>query len=269
LITRQLKGLQDIISVDVVDWYLDMEKGWTFTDKVEGSTLDRVNGVTYIRELYKKADPDYSARCTVPVFWDKKLNTIVNNESAEIIRFMNTEFDDLIEDKYKGLNFYPPSLQPQIDEFNDWIYNDINNGVYKSGFATTQEAYEHNVVKVFESLDRLEKHLETHSGPYILGDHLTEVDIRLYVTIIRFDPVYVQHFKCNVRTIRDGYPRIHKWLQNLYWNHPAFKDNTNFDHIKFHYTKSHPQINPTRITPIGPIPNILPFGKPTGKLYIH
>jgi len=193
------------------------------------------------------------------VFWDKKLGTIVNNESSEIIRFMYTEFDDLVDEKYKGLNYYPEKYRDKIDELNEWIYDKINNGVYKSGFATTQEAYEKNVIPLFEALDKVEDILSKSDGPYVLGKDLTDVDIRLFPTIIRFDPVYVQHFKCNIRSIRNGYPHIHKWLRNLYWNVPAFKDTTDFDHIKFHYTKSHPQVNPTRVTPLGPVPNILPL----------
>lgn len=260
MITRELKGLQGIISVNVVDWYLDA-KGWSFTtpDKKPGTTIDEVNGADYLMDLYKKADPDYNARATVPTLWDKKTGTIVSNESSEIIRFLYTEFDDLIDAKYRGITYYPEELASQIDELNSWTYDEINNGVYKTGFAQTQDAYDEHVQRVFNGLDKVEALLERSGGPYILGTTLTETDIRLYPTIVRFDPVYVQHFKCNIRMIRDGYPHIHKWLRNLYWNHDAFKNTTNFEHIKYHYTKSHLQYNPFGITPAGPVPNILPL----------
>lgn len=259
LITRQLKGLTDIISVSVVDWYMGAN-GWRFTtpDKVPGATPDTLYGSEYIREIYFKAQSDYNGRFTVPVLWDKKNETIVNNESSEIIRMFYTEFDDLIEDKYKGINLYTPEYATKIDEINEWIYNDINNGVYKSGFATTQDAYEEHVTVLFKSLERVESILKASPGPYLFGNDLTEADLRLYPTIIRFDPVYVQHFKCNIGMIRYNFPAIHKWLQHLYWDIPAFKDTTHFDHIKFHYTKSHLKYNPYGITPLGPVPNILP-----------
>ncbi|KAF3903003.1 hypothetical protein ABW20_dc0107751 [Dactylellina cionopaga] len=260
LIVRKLKGLEDLISFSVVHWHLT-EKGWHFAETSENipdAGPDEINGAKYLREIYFGVEPEYAGRFTVPVLWDKKLKTIVNNESSEIIRMLYTEFDGLIADQYKNLNFYSPEQAKQIDELNDWIYDGINNGVYKSGFATTQDAYERNVVKVFESLDRVEEILKKSDGPYVLGKTLTEVDIRLFPTIIRFDPVYVQHFKCNIRTIRADYPAIHKWMQHLYWDIPAFKDTCNFEHIKKHYTKSHSQINPNGITPVGPLPNILP-----------
>jgi putative glutathione S-transferase len=152
---------------------------------------------------------------------------------------------------------FPEYLQKEIEASNEWIYPDINNGVYRSGFATTQEAYKKAVVQLFASLDRVEEHLSSSPGPYYFGPSITESDVRLYTTIVRFDPVYVQHFKTNIRDIRSGYPHIHKWLRHLYWNVPAFKDTTEFTHIKGHYTKSHPQINPHSITPVGPEPPIL------------
>lgn len=170
------------------------------------------------------------------------------------------QFDDLIEEKYRKVDLYPEALRSKIDEDNDWIYDMINNGVYKSGFATKADAYERNVLRVFEGLDRAEKHLASQTeGPYWFGNTLTETDIRLFVTIIRFDPVYVQHFKTNLRDIRSGYPKIHEWMRKLYWNHAAFKETTNFEHIKWHYTRSHTQINPPAITPLGPLPHILPL----------
>ena len=170
------------------------------------------------------------------------------------------EFDDLLPEQYKKLDLYPAAHRSEIDASNEWIYNDVNNGVYKSGFATTQEAYEKAVTTLFSSLDKVEAHLAKQASvsPFFLGETVTEADIRLFTTIIRFDPVYVQHFKCNIRDIRSGYPAIHRWVRNLYWDVPAFKETTDFEHIKKHYTKSHKQINPFSITPVGPVPDILP-----------
>ncbi|TQS32290.1 hypothetical protein Golomagni_07401, partial [Golovinomyces magnicellulatus] len=183
-----------------------------------------------------------------------------SNESSEIVRMLGSEFDDLIGEEYKKIVVYPEALQKEIEETHSWVYDLINNGVYKSGFATTSEAYERNVIALFEALDRAEKHLAGQKdGPYWFGKQLTEVDIRLYVTIVRFDPVYVQHFKCNIRDIRSGYPALNNWMRNLYWKHPAFGETTQFEHIKWHYTRSHTQINPPSITPVGPLPNILPL----------
>lgn len=198
---------------------------------------------THLRQLYFESVADYEGRFTVPVLYDTKTNRIVNNESSEIIRMLYHEFDAFLPEKFKNVELFPQELAKDIDEANSWIYDDVNNGVYKSGFATTQEAYESAVTTLFKSLDRIEKHL-SGSGKYWFGDRLTEIDVRLFTTIIRFDPVYVQHFKTNLRDIRSGYPYIHKWVRNLYWNIPAFKDSTQFEHIKKHYTKSHKQINP-------------------------
>lgn len=170
------------------------------------------------------------------------------------------EFDNLLPEQFKSVDLYPQNLRTQIDTSNEWIYNDVNNGVYKSGFATTQEAYEKAVTTLFTSLDRIETHLskQQSTSPYFFGDSVTEADIRLFTTIIRFDPVYVQHFKCNLRDIRSGFPNIHRWVRGLYWDVPAFGETTDFEHIKKHYTKSHKQINQFAITPLGPVPDILP-----------
>lgn len=172
------------------------------------------------------------------------------------------EFDDLLPEQYKKVDLFPKALRSEIDATNEWTYNDVNNGVYKSGFATTQEAYEKAVTTLFSSLDRIETHLakklSSGGAPYYFGDSITEADIRLFTTIIRFDPVYVQHFKCNIRDIRSGFPAIHRWVRYLYWNVPAFHETTDFEHIKKHYTKSHKQINQFSITPVGPVPDILP-----------
>lgn len=244
------------------------EKGWRFAtpdehlpgDNVTPDPLNKSN--THLRDIYFGIDKDYSGRFTVPTLWDKKLQTIVSNESADIIRMMYTEFDDLIDEKFRvpNVDLLPKDLREQIEETNEWTYNDINNGVYKSGFATTQEAYEKNVRTLFKSLDRAEGDLKAASkkGPYYFGEKLTEADVRLFTTIVRFDVVYVQHFKCNIRDVRSGYPYLHRWLRNLYWNHSeAFGSTTQFEHIKGHYTTSHSQINPFGITPVGPLPDIL------------
>jgi len=212
---------------------------------------------THLRDVYFSVDENYEGRFTVPTLYDKKKKTIVNNESSEIIRMFYTAFDDLLPEKYKNVDLFPKDLQAQIEETNKWTYDDINNGVYRSGFATTQQAYENAVIQLFKSLDRVEEHLASTEGPYYFGKEITEADVRLYTTIVRFDAVYHQHFKCNIREIRSGYPAIHKWVRNLYWNVPAFGSTTQFEHIKKHYTKSHKQINQFSITPVGPIPDIL------------
>ncbi|KAH0562332.1 hypothetical protein GP486_002975 [Trichoglossum hirsutum] len=204
------------------------------------------DGVTHLRDLYFKVNPDYTGRFTVPVLWDKKTSRIVNNESSEIIRMFYHEFDDLLPEEYKNVDPLPECLKDQIEETNEW---------------TTQEAYEKNVKQLFISLDRVEAHLASGPGPYYFGSAITEADIRLYTTIVRFDVCYVQHFKTNFRDIRSGYPAIHRWLRKLYWDIPAFHDTTQFEHIKKHYTKSHTQINPFGITPLGPVPDILPKDK--------
>jgi glutathionyl-hydroquinone reductase len=267
LIARKLKGLEDFISYSVVHWHLG-EKGWRFPtpqdtdaagENVVPDPVDGHEGFTHIRDVYFEADPDYAARFTVPVLYDKTRRTIVSNESSEILRMLGGVFDAQLPAAQAAVDLYPEALRADIDAVGEWTYDLINNGVYKSGFATTQDAYERNVVKLFEALDRVERHLADGQGPFYFGEQLTETDIRLYVTLVRFDPVYVQHFKCNIRDIRSGYPAIHKWMRNLYWNHAAFRDTTNFLHIKYHYTRSHTQINPHSITPVGPVPDILPL----------
>ncbi|KAK4998037.1 S-glutathionyl-(chloro)hydroquinone reductase [Elasticomyces elasticus] len=266
LIVRKLKGLEDIVSYTSVHWHM-LEKGWRFAEPNEdvpgaNVTPDPLHeGYTHLRDIYYENNKDYDGRFTVPTLYDKKQKRIVNNESSDIIRMLYHAFDHLLPDKYKNVDLLPKDLEKEIDETNQWTYNDINNGVYKSGFATTQEAYEKNVKTLFKSLDRAEAHLQKNAGPYYFGKQITEADIRLFTTIIRFDAVYVQHFKCNIRDIRSGYPALHKWVRNLYWTVPAFGETTEFTHIKNHYTKSHRQINPLSITPLGPEPPILPLDK--------
>ncbi|KAF2129588.1 hypothetical protein P153DRAFT_290885 [Dothidotthia symphoricarpi CBS 119687] len=268
LIVRNLKGLQDIIPFTSVHWHMG-SKGWRFAEPGEdvagaNTSPDPVHeGFTHLRDIYFEQNPDYEGRFTVPTLYDVKAKKIVSNESSEIIRMFYTAFDDLVADEYKKVDLFPQKLQKDIEEMNDWVYNDVNNGVYKSGFATTQEAYEKSVTTLFTSLDRLESHLSSSTTPYLLSaPHITEADVRLFTTIIRFDPVYVQHFKCNIRDIRSGYPHLHTWMRHLYWDYPAFSETTQFEHIKKHYTKSHGQINQFAITPVGPVPDI--FGKDEG-----
>ncbi|EER36156.1 extracellular matrix protein 4 [Candida tropicalis MYA-3404] len=273
LITRRLKGLTSIIGLSIVHWHMD-DKGWRFptkeelgslkTDDLSLGTPDHLYDFSRLRELYFKADPNYVGRFTVPVLWDKKEGTIVNNESAEIIRMLNTEFNSILPSEYASVNLVPDNLVSQIDELNSWVYDNINNGVYKAGFASKQEVYSAECQNVFDHLDKVEgilksNHASDKKGEFLLGNQLTEADIRLYTTIIRFDPVYVQHFKCNIGMIRTHYPYIHDWLRLLYWKIPGFQETTNFEHIKYHYTKSHIKINPYGITPLGPVPNIMPF----------
>ena len=245
------------------------DKGWRFATSEdhdapgENVTPDPVHtdkNFTHLRDIYFSVDPDYQGRFTVPTLYDTIQRKIVSNESADIIRMFYDQFDDLLPQQYRDVKLYPEDLRSKIDEHNDWTYDKINNGVYKCGFATKQSAYENNLFPLFEALQKVESHLSA-SGPYYWGDKITESDIRLYTTIVRFDPVYVQHFKCNLTDIRSGFPNIHRWLRNLYWNVPAFKDSTQFEHIKRHYTVSHHQINPFGITPVGPKPDILKEGE--------
>ncbi|KAF2009990.1 hypothetical protein BU24DRAFT_428031 [Aaosphaeria arxii CBS 175.79] len=263
LLVRQLKGLEEIIPYTSVHWHLG-EKGWRFStpdEKLPGEnvTPDPLHpNFTHLRDIYFEQNPDYEGRFTVPTLYDKKQNRIVSNESSEIIRMFYTAFDDIIADEYKKVELLPKNLEKEIDALNEWVYNDINNGVYRSGFATSEEAYTTAVTTLFSSLQKIESHLASSTTPYLLSAPApTEADVRLYTTIIRFDPVYVQHFKCNIRDIRSGFPHIHRWVRHLYWDIPAFKDTTQFEHIKLHYTKSHRQINPFSIPPVGPVPDIL------------
>lgn len=243
LIMRHLKGLEDHITVSVVN-PLMLEHGWTF-EQGDGVIADPIFNSRYLYEIYLKADPHYSGRVTVPVLWDKKTNTIVNNESAEIMRMLNTAFNDITGNQE---DYYPVALQADIDHMNDLIYPRVNNGVYKAGFATSQSVYEQEVTNLFATLDQLETHLETHD--YLVGDQLTEADIRLFTTLVRFDSVYYGHFKCNLRTLT-SYPNLWAYTKRLY-HYRAISDTVNFAHIKQHYYGSHKTINPTGIIPAGP-----------------
>lgn len=243
LIFRKLKELEDLISVSVVD-YLMLENGWEFK-KREGATGDDLFGSDYLYQVYLKADPNYSGRVTVPILWDKQQQTIVSNESSEIIRMFNSAFDALTG---STADFYTEDLRDEIDKLNALVYDTVNNGVYKAGFATAQDAYEQAVTRLFETLDILEKRLA--ESRYLFGNRLTEADWRLFTTLLRFDPVYVGHFKCNIRRIVD-YPNLSGYLRDLY-QHPGVAETCNLFHIKHHYYGSHRTINPTSIVPVGP-----------------
>lgn len=244
LIFRKLKNLESHISVDYV--HPDMlEMGWSFEKNFPGTSGDSLHNKRYVHEIYQLSDKDISTKATVPILWDKKTRTIVNNESAEIIRIMNDAFNDITKNKD---DYYPEKFRDQIDSINDTIYKNINNGVYRSGFSKTQNSYEEAVKNLFTSLDMVNDILEGRD--YLVGDILTEADIRLVPTLIRFDCVYYFHFKCNLKKISE-YKNISRYLRNLF-EEDAIKSTTNFEHIKRHYFYSHENINPFRIIPIGP-----------------
>jgi len=246
VIYRKLKGLEEMISISVVNAFMG-EEGWTFAP-AEGVIADPIFNATNAHEIYTAAQADYTGRVTVPILWDKKTNTIVSNESPEIIRMFNSAFDQI--GALPG-DFSPPELLAEIDELNDYIYPTINNGVYRAGFATTQEAYEEAVVEVFDALDTIEERLTTRR--YLTGNTITEADWRLFTTLVRFDAVYVGHFKCNLSRIVD-YPNIWGYLRDLY-QVPGIADTVSMNYIKAHYYGSHETINPTGIIPVGPVIN--------------
>ncbi len=243
MIFRALKGLEKLISVSVVHWYM-AEDGWTF-DPGDGSTGDSINNARFLYQVYTAAKSDYSGRVTVPVLWDKKTNTIVSNESPEIIRMFNSAFDGI---GAKTGDYYPEALRQEIDQLNERIYDTLNNGVYKSGFATTQEAYEEAVLPLFETLDWLEDRLSERR--YLTGSTISEADWRLFTTLVRFDPVYVGHFKCNIRRIVD-YPNLSNYVRDLF-QQPGVAATVHMDHIKKHYYGSHVTVNPSLVVPVGP-----------------
>lgn len=253
LIYRRLKGLEEHISVSVVN-PLMLANGWTF-EPADGVVPDTVNGARYLREVYTSAKSNYTGRVTVPVLWDKQQGTIVNNESSEIIRIFDREFDEV---GATGPRFCPPELESDIDDVNAFVYDSINNGVYKSGFATTQEAYEEAVTNLFSALDQIE--LRLSGNRYLVGNVLTEADWRLFTTLVRFDPVYVGHFKCNIRRLVD-YPNLWAYTRELY-QVPGVASTVQMDHIKRHYYGSHGGINPTGVVPVGPE---IDFTEPHGR----
>mgnify|MGYP001250197898 FL=1 len=244
LIFRKLKNLESLISVDYVNPDM-LEMGWSFEKNFPGTSGDSLHNKRYVHEIYQLSDKDISTKATVPILWDKKTRTIVNNESSEIIRIMNDAFNDITTNKD---DYYPEKFRDQIDSINDTIYENINNGVYRSGFSKTQNSYEEAVKNLFTSLDMVNDILEGRD--YLVGEILTEADIRLVPTLIRFDCVYYFHFKCNLKKISE-YKNISRYLRNLF-EEDAIKSTTNFEHIKRHYFYSHENINPFRIIPIGP-----------------
>jgi glutathionyl-hydroquinone reductase len=243
LIFRKLKRLEDVIGLSVVHYYMGKE-GWELTDR-DGATPDTANGCRYLREVYLLADPEYTGRVTVPVLWDKKTGTIVNNESAEIIRMLNREFDEWGD---PTLDFYPEALRDEIDAINDRVYHTVNDGVYRAGFAGSQEAYEEAAWALFDTFEALEERLSRQR--FLAGDRLTEADWRLFTTLVRFDTVYYVHFKCNWRPLRD-YPNLWALTRQLY-QVPGVAETVDFTHIKRHYYESHDSVNPKRLVPIGP-----------------
>ena len=243
LIFRKLKKLEDLISVSVVHHFMGAQ-GWTFeTD--EAATGDALFGSTHLHQIYTRDTPDVTTRVTVPVLWDKKQNRMVSNESSEIIRMFNSAFNAITGE---NTDYYPEKMRADIDALNEPIYSNVNNGVYRCGFATTQEAYEEAIAPLFETLDMVEERLATNR--YLMGDQITEADWRLFTTLVRFDPVYVSHFKCNIRRIGD-YPNLWNYTKELY-QVPGVAETVNMHHIKTHYFGSHESINPTRIVPFGP-----------------
>jgi putative glutathione S-transferase len=243
IIFRHLKKLESAISMSVTSWHMG-EQGWTF-DKSEGSSGDALHGAQKLQEIYLRADPKYTGRVSVPVLWDKKQNTIVSNESSEIIRMLNSAFDALTNEH---ADYYPPALRDEIGRVNDLVYPNVNNGVYRAGFATTQSAYEDAFRSVFSALDELERQLGRQR--YVAGARMTEADWRLFPTLVRFDAVYYSHFKCNLRRIVD-YPNLSSYVRDLY-QVPGVAETVSIDHIKRHYYGSQRKVNPTGIVPLGP-----------------
>jgi putative glutathione S-transferase len=253
LIFRALKGLEDVISVSVVHPLMPAES-WVFGE-YPGATEDHINHAHYLYENYLKADPDFDGLVTVPLLWDKKQETIVNNESSEIIRMFNSAFDDYTQ---SDLDFYPESLRKEIDAINDIVYHNINNGVYRAGFATTQSAYDEAFDQLFNAMDELEDLLSKQR--YLVGEQITEADWRLFTTLVRFDAVYYNHFKTNKKRLMD-YPNLWGYTRELY-QVPGIAETVNMDHIKYHYFGSHQSINPTGIVPNGPeIDFMMPHGR--------
>lgn len=243
LIFRKLKKLEDVISLSIVDPLMG-EQGWQFSNNA-GTIADTINGFQNLHQVYTAVDANYTGRVTVPLLWDKKTGTIVNNESAEIIRMLNSQFNEFGDN---NIDYYPDKLRHEIDQINAQVYDNVNNGVYKCGFATNQKVYEEAFVALFATLDELEKCLGKRR--YLVGKSITEADWRLFTTLVRFDPVYVGHFKCNLRRIAD-YRNLSNYLRDLY-QQSGVAETVNFDHIKRHYYWSHETINPTRIVPKGP-----------------
>jgi putative glutathione S-transferase len=257
LIYRSLKGLEDVLDVSFVHWYM-AENGWTFAPDNHGVVGDKLHKRKFLHEIYTLADPDFSGRVTVPIIWDKQRATIVSNESSEIIRMLNSAFDHV---GAKPGNYYPPHAQEAIDRINDRVYHTLNNGVYRCGFATTQQAYDEAIAPLFETLAWLETMLSDQR--YLCGDKPLEADWRLLPTLLRFDLIYHGHFKCNLKRLID-YPNLWAYTRDLY-QYPGVASTCNFKHAKHHYLESHDTINPNRIVPIGPA---VDFSLPHGRQHL-
>jgi putative glutathione S-transferase len=247
ILVRKLKRLEHVIGMTVVDPIRD-ERGWAFRNGT-GCSEDPVNGFQFLSEAYLATNPAYEGRVTVPVLWDKQNRIVVNNSDDDLMRILNTEFDAFTD---SPLDLYPQAYRSEIDQLNELIYETVNDGVYRAGFATTQQAYEKAVFSLFDTLNRLEARLQKQR--YLFGNALLETDLRLFVTLIRFDAVYHGHFKCNIRQLAD-YPNLFSYLRDLYQT-PGIAETVNFDHIKRHYYVTHDDINPTRIVPVGPVQNL-------------
>jgi len=247
ILVRKLKRLENVIGMTVVDPIRD-ERGWAFRNG-PGCSEDPVNGFQFLSEAYLATDPSYEGRITVPVLWDKQKRMIANNSDDDLMRILNSEFDAFTD---SNLNLYPPAYGSEIDQLNTLIYETVNDGVYRAGFATSQQSYEKAAFALFDTLDALEVRLQKQR--YLFGDLLLETDLRLFVTLIRFDAVYHGHFKCNIRRIVD-YPNLFSYLRDLYQTE-GIAETVNFDHIKRHYYVTHDDINPTRIVPVGPVQNL-------------
>ncbi|XP_077979528.1 glutathionyl-hydroquinone reductase YqjG-like [Glandiceps talaboti] len=249
LLVRKLKGLDDVITCTIVDWLLNYETGWNFTDEKPRCTKDPVCDAKYLKEFYLKSDPSYTGRVTVPVLFDKTMNTIVNNESSEIIRMLNSEFNEFCKtEEQKKLDLYPENLRKKIDGLNDWIYPYINGGVYRCGFAETQDAYDNAIILLFDHLDKVEEILSKNR--YLTGDQFTEADVRLFATLYRFDTIYVGHFMCNKKRVLD-YPNMWDYVRDVYQT-GDIAETCDQEHIQKHYQLSHKKINPYGIVSIGP-----------------
>ncbi|XP_055333792.1 glutathionyl-hydroquinone reductase YqjG-like [Paramacrobiotus metropolitanus] len=247
IIARSLKGLEDVISMTVVDWALDRSKGWSINPGRPGCTADDVNHAKLLRELYEASSPGYDGRITVPVLWDKQKKTIVSNESSEILRMFGTQFDALSKtEEQKKLDLYPVNLQKEIDTINEWVFENINRGVYKCAFAKTQEDYDTPAKALFEHLDKAERILSKQR--YIAGSQMTEADVRLFTTLLRFDRVYYVLFKCAKKQIVN-YPNLWGWVRDMYQK-PGIKKTVNMEHIRKHYYTTFKELNPNAIVPI-------------------
>ena len=269
ILARELKGLQSLISMDIVKPFPKFDGGWRFPkDESEypGSTVDHLYHSSFLHDIYFKSPPTYDkydGKYSVPVLWDKKTNRIVNNESADILRHLSTAFNHLLPEgsPQRALDLYPSDLRSEIDSISTYLTSDFNEGVYKAGFAPDQESYSAASTTVFRTMHKLEAILAAHNQPYLIGNRLTELDVKAYASLVRFDTVYHQLFKLNSKSVRHDYPCLHRYMKNLYYNVEGFREVTNFTHIKESYNKSLTDLNPKAIVPDGPKPDIMPWSE--------